>query len=121
MDQLEGYSSTNETIRFKGKLYVGSNGELRLKIIHKLQQMGGRGHSGRQATIKRVEQFFYWQSLRSNVIKAVTECLVCQHNNSEHVPYLGLLQPLPIPSQSLGLMCQCILWRDYPNPIKKMF
>ena len=38
-----------------------------------------------------------WPNLRANVIKMVTECLICQQHNNEHVPYPGLLQPLLVP------------------------
>lgn len=55
---LKGYTYENETIRYHGRLYVGTNGDLRCKIIAELHQTGVGGHSGRQATIKRVDHFF---------------------------------------------------------------
>ena len=84
-NELEGYTYENETIRFHGRLYVGTNGELRHKIMLELHQTGVGGHSGRQATIKMVEQFFYWPSLKADVIKLVTKCITCQQSKSEHV------------------------------------
>ena len=76
---------------------MGSHRELRQQIIQALHNSGAGGHSGRQATIKRIEQFFYWTSLKSDVITTVSECLVCQQNKGEHVPTPSLLQPLPVP------------------------
>lgn len=49
--------------------------------------------------MKRVEQFFYWPSLKSDVEKYIRECDVCQRNKNEHVPYPGLLQPIPVPNK----------------------
>lgn len=91
LEQLEGFSYDNDTIKFNGRLYVGANGELRQKVILELHQKGVGGYSGRQATIKRVEQFFYWPSLRTDVVKLITECLICQQQKNEHLPYPGLL------------------------------
>ena len=39
-----------------------------------------------EATIKRVEQLFYWPSLRADVTKMVKECDTCLRNKVEHVP-----------------------------------
>ena len=48
------FSYTNHTIRFQGRLYVGSTGELRKKIMQELHQSGVGGPSGRHATLKRI-------------------------------------------------------------------
>lgn len=86
-------------LRHNGKLYIGSNGSLRNQILQELHQNGLGGHSGRMGTTKRMEQFFFWPSLKKDVIKYVKSCLVCQRSKVEHVHCLGLLQPLPIPQQ----------------------
>lgn len=52
---------------------------------------------GLNGTIKRVEQFFYWPTLRKDVVAVISQCVNCQRNKPEHVPYPSLLQPLPIP------------------------
>lgn len=38
--------------------------------------------------------------MRQDVINMVRQCEVCQRNKPEHVPYPGLLQPLPIPQHA---------------------
>lgn len=36
-----------------------------------------------------------------NTIKSFVEaCSICQQAKAEHIPYLGLLQPLPVPDQA---------------------
>ncbi|KAM7497180.1 hypothetical protein LguiA_021594 [Lonicera macranthoides] len=98
-NDLSGYTFTNDTLRYKGRLYIGVNGDLRQKIIQELHHSGSGGHSRTKATLKRIEQFFYWPNMITDVTKAVKECLICQRSKSEHVPYPGLLQPLPIPTR----------------------
>lgn len=41
--EVVDYSYVNGMLRYKGKLYVGSNGELRSKLVRKLHQNGGGG------------------------------------------------------------------------------
>lgn len=42
---------------------------------------------------------FYWPNMKSDIVSFIQSCEVCQRNKSEHVPYLGLLQPLSIPTE----------------------
>lgn len=35
--------------------------------------------------------------MKKDVMEFVKNCPTCQKNKSEHIPYPGLLQPLPIP------------------------
>ena len=36
------------------------------------------GHRGIDATVKAMENFFYWPALRSNVDAYIRSCLACQ-------------------------------------------
>lgn len=49
---------------------------------------------------KRAERLFYWPTLRTDFSTYIKECDTCQRNKSEHLPTLGLLQPIAIPSES---------------------
>ena len=42
---------------------------------------------------------FFWDGLKSDIQKFVTESLVCQQNKVETIKTPGLLKPLSIPSQ----------------------
>ncbi|GJY36862.1 retrotransposon-related protein [Tanacetum coccineum] len=61
------------------------------------------GHSGVQATTKRLTTYFYLKGLRKMVKEWVMTCDVCQRNKSDLSAYPGLLQPLPIPDK---------IWQD---------
>lgn len=43
---------------------------------------------------------FYWPQMQQQVKSYIQMCPVCQKNKSEHTPYPGLLNPLPIPHQA---------------------
>ncbi|MCO5602273.1 hypothetical protein L7F22_056402 [Adiantum nelumboides] len=57
------------------------------------------GHRGINATVKAVETFFYWPTLRRDVDAFVQECITCQKVKFDKQKAPGLLQPLPIPDK----------------------
>lgn len=97
---INNYSLVYDDIRWGGRYYVGTGNELRKKISTNIHSNCEGGHSGIFATIKKVEQLFYWPGLRADVTKLVRECEVCHRNKTEHVPSPGLLQPIPIPDNA---------------------
>ncbi|GJY28719.1 reverse transcriptase [Tanacetum coccineum] len=60
------YSWTNGQLRRKGKLVVGNN-ELRQQLLQYFHLDPSGGHSGVQATIKRITRLCYWRKLRQQV------------------------------------------------------
>ncbi|MCO5584630.1 hypothetical protein L7F22_038561 [Adiantum nelumboides] len=54
-------------------------------------------HKGIDSTIKALEMYFFWPSLREDTESFVRSCLVCQRVNYDRGKAYGLLQPLPIP------------------------
>ncbi|GJU75008.1 retrotransposable element Tf2 [Tanacetum coccineum] len=95
------YTWTANELRRKGKLVVGNDEQLRLKLISHFQSSPTGGHSGVHATMKRLAAYFYWRGLKKMVKKEINLCDVCQRNKSGLSTYPGLLQPLQIP-----------LWQD---------
>nr|GEU59179.1 Ty3/gypsy retrotransposon protein [Tanacetum cinerariifolium] len=66
---------------------------------HPITYTSQGGHSGVQATLKRIITYVFWKKMRKEVKMFVRNCNVCQIFKPELVPYPGLLQPLPIPNQ----------------------
>ncbi|KAL5850318.1 hypothetical protein ACOSQ4_008331 [Xanthoceras sorbifolium] len=85
-------------LRKNGVIYVGSYGNLRQKLIEEAHSSAMGGHSGIQGTMKRLQLYFFWDSMLKEVSARVLECTVCQENKSLHSKPAGLLQPLPIPN-----------------------
>jgi hypothetical protein len=86
-------------LRFKGKVYIGSSTTLRDKVFETYHSSLFGGHSGTKVTLHRLKQVFFWPHLRQYVNDKVAACPICQISKTEKLPYPGLLQPLPIPTQ----------------------
>jgi len=99
----QGYSLQTGLIRFKDKIWIGSNSALQTKLIAALHSSAVGGHSGQLATYHRVKKLFSWKGLKKDVEEFVKQCLVCQQAKHLNTHSPGLLQPLPIPQG---------VWRD---------
>lgn len=53
---------------------MGSAGDVRKSIIWELHDSPASGHSGQEATYKKITQFFFWPRLKSDVIEYVRVC-----------------------------------------------
>lgn len=58
------------------------------------------GHSGVNATIGRIQTWFWWPTLSKDVTNWIQRCEICQRCKHDHVPYPSLLQPIPVPDQA---------------------
>ncbi|GKE15046.1 transposon ty3-G gag-pol polyprotein [Tanacetum coccineum] len=68
------YTWSNGQLRRKGKLVVGSNDMLRQQLLQYFHSDPNGGHSGVQATIKRIIGLCYWRKLRQQVKVFVAHC-----------------------------------------------
>ena len=91
------YLWTNGQLLRKGKLVIGSDEELRKKILAYFHSSPDGGHSGMKATMQRMCVHVYWKKMRRQIKEFVRQCDVCQRFKPELVAYPGLLQPLPVP------------------------
>ncbi|KAJ4745297.1 polyprotein [Rhynchospora pubera] len=94
------YTVHQGVIRYKGRIYVEKHGDWREKLMHEIHDSSVGGHSGMQATYKRLKSQFYWPHMKEEVYKHVSECHNCQQNKVEHIKLPGLLRPLPIPKEA---------------------
>lgn len=94
------FTLTNGILRYKGRLGVGNDPQLRELILSEMHNSSLGGHSGVNGTYMRLKGVFYWPSLKSDVVDWVKRCDVCQRNKGDSGLYPGLLQPLPIPTQA---------------------
>jgi len=87
-------------IKFKDRIWLGSNTALHHKVLQALHGSAVGGHSGIPVTYRRVKQLFAWPGLKNSVQVFVSSCQICQQAKSERVKYPGLLEPLPIPKSA---------------------
>ncbi|XP_056688530.1 uncharacterized protein [Spinacia oleracea] len=94
---VDNFTLVDGLLRRKHKLVVGPDINLRTKINTWLHSEPESGHSGRDLTLRRVKNLFYWKGLTKDVRQFVKSCKVCQTAKYDTSAYPGLLQPLPIP------------------------
>jgi hypothetical protein len=90
------YTLHNGVIKYKGKIVLGDNSSLKTEIVANFHKSALGGYSGERATLKRIQLIFHWPKMQQYVKDYVSTCPVCQKNKAEHIPYAGLLAPLPI-------------------------
>lgn len=91
------YSWSNDALKRKGKLVVGTDSVLRADLLGHFHADAIGGHSGATATYRRLSSVFYWKGLERDVREFVRGCITCNRFKPENVASPGLLQPLPIP------------------------
>ena len=91
----------NQFLLYEGLLYLScdrNDNSIQLKLVipqdlRKLALALGHvkesAHLGRRKTIDKLETYFYWPSLRTDVTQYVKECLPCQQHKGQR----GLQQP----------------------------
>ena len=94
------YTWLDGILRYQGRIYIGNANNIRNQIIQALHDSAIGGHSGQKNYWQKLKSLFYWPGMKQEVINYVQNCEVCQRNKSEHVPYPGLLQPIPIPKRA---------------------
>jgi hypothetical protein len=84
-------------------LYLSKQSKLKSMVLSELHATPTAGHSGFTKTYDRVKCSFFWDGMKHDIRKFVTECEVCQCNKGEIVKSPGTLQPLLIPP---------VIWKD---------
>jgi len=93
-----GYALVHGIIRFRGRVWIGSNSALQTKLISAFHSSAIGGHSGVHATYQRIKRLFVWAGLKAQVTDFVHQCDICQHAKHSNARPAGLLQPLPPPT-----------------------
>lgn len=84
-------------LRYKRRIWVGTNQPMQQKIMQTLHAGAILGHSGVHATLQRLKQLFAWPRMRASVQEFIAACAICKQAKPEHVKYPGLLKPLAVP------------------------
>lgn len=101
LEPTTGYYSLDQgIIKYKNVIWLGHSVDYQTQVTEQLHSSPIGGHSGFLVTYQRIKKLFYWPHMKNTIKAFVAACLVCQQAKAEHVPYPGLLQPLPVPDQA---------------------
>jgi len=98
------FSLHDGVLRYKNRLWLGSNSALQHQVMSALHDSPADGHSGFPVTYRRIKQLFAWKSMKSAVKTFVASCQICQQAKPDRSKAPGLLQPLPIPSAAWQML-----------------
>jgi hypothetical protein len=91
------FSLQQGLIRYKNRIWLGSNASLQKKVISALHDSPVGGHSGAPVTFQKVSKLFFWPGMRASILDYVRHCSTCSQAKPDRSKYPGLLQPLPVP------------------------
>ena len=90
--------------KHKHTLYIPS-GTLRRRLLAEAHDAPTAGHLGRDKTLGRLRESFYWPLMDEMVREYVRTCPDCQRNKPSNQKPLGLMQPHAIPLRNWSSIC----------------
>jgi transposase InsO family protein len=91
------YSLHDGLIKYKGRIWIGHNPELQLKLLQEMHSSPMGGHSGFPVTYRKLKRLFAWLGMKKMAKDFVHQCQICLQAKPDRNRYPGLLQPLPVP------------------------
>ncbi|XP_021317789.1 uncharacterized protein LOC110435983 [Sorghum bicolor] len=88
-DSSPPYSLTGGIIRYKGRIWLGSNVPLHHRVMSALHNSALGGHSGFPVTYARIKQHFAWRGMKADIRNFVTTCSVISMDFIDGLPTSG--------------------------------
>jgi len=77
--RYEGYSLDNDgLLRFRGRIYVPPNDELRMLILSEAHRVVYMAHPGVTKMRVDLKLLFVWKGMKADIVNYVAICLECQ-------------------------------------------
>ena len=96
-DQAKEFAlGSDDVLRFRGRVCVPSDAEMRRLILEEGHKSCLSLHPGMTKMYKDLKDNFLWQGMKKEVAQFVSACLTCQKAKVEHQKPGGTLQPLDI-------------------------
>lgn len=99
-DSHKGFTIYQGNLLYKGRLVIPATSPLLPEIMAAFHDSPIGGHGGEKKTYLRMAVKLYWQGMRTSIGEYVKNCQVCQTHKALNTSPTGLLQPIPIPSQT---------------------
>lgn len=79
-------------------IYVPDDRALKTTLLKEMHDSPVGGHLGVRKTLWKLAQHYYWPGMRNEVQRYVQSCVACSQNKHSNQVPVGMLQPIPIPS-----------------------
>jgi len=83
--------ATKDITYYKDRIYLVPESHLKDKIMHATHSSPLEGHPGYLKTYRNIREIFTWKGLKTDVLRFVRECSVCQQNKAEQTHPARLL------------------------------
>ncbi|WVZ76413.1 hypothetical protein U9M48_024390 [Paspalum notatum var. saurae] len=83
-------------LRFKNRLVVPKDMELRKKILDEAHTSMFTMHPGSNKMYQNLKQKFWWTRMKREIAEYMSECDVCRRIKADHPKPAGMLQPLAL-------------------------
>jgi len=84
-------------VRYKDRLVVPSNEELKRKILNEAHHSKLSIHPGSNKMYHDLRHLYWWSNMKQDITWHVTDCDTYGRVKADHMRTPGYLQPLPIP------------------------
>ena len=84
-------------VRYKNRLVVPSNEEIRRKVLDEAHTSKLSIHPSSNKMYHDLRHLFWWSNMKQDITKYVMECDTCGRVKADHMRTPRFLQPLPIP------------------------
>jgi hypothetical protein len=95
--QSEFNIDSSGAIRFRDRMCVPNDPELKRHILEEAHSSLYTMHPGSTKMYQDIKKTFWWNNMKREIAKFVMECDTCQRVKAEHQRPAGLLKPLSIP------------------------
>ena len=109
-DLHPGYTTNRDMIFLHKKLWLPSDCSFIPALMDEFHSTPIGGHLGFAKTLHRIQENFYWPSMRQDIRRFIAHCTTCLQTKYETKKPAGLLHPLPIratPWEELSLDFIC--------------
>ena len=96
-ERIKDFELVNGVLRFRGRLSVPNTEEIRKNLLREAHHSVYASHPGGTKMYHDLKENYWWNGMKRDVAKVVSQCLTCQRVKAEHQKLGGLLQPLLIP------------------------
>lgn len=111
---LKDWEVIDGIIRFKGRIYVPQDDDLRRQIVREHHDLPVMGHPGNMKTKDLVSRDYWWPGLHSFVTSYVQGCSICQQTKINTHPTVPPIQPIPSKSNRPFADCSVDFITDLP-------